>query len=184
LVTSLAIILPSRGRTKRQNIAIDVLPTFNPRAHLAVALAFRLADQSNPLIDDLVDRVALPDPLRLGLPRLRGDIHAAADLAFEVIDLRPRVLHGEGFAVIDAELQRLTLAAMIGVFEIERRDAGRGDADEEAAALLVVDFDALGRLALAVAGGDVRHWFDSGVVEGRWVPDPNLQHRALLTFKA
>ena len=96
------------------------------------------------------------------LPRLAFSHFAVAEglgerrsaCAPQAVDPAAGVLDGEGLGVVDAKPAGALLAGLrIGELEGEGRHASRGDADVEAGAFAVVDFDPLGDPLLAHAVG-------------------------------
>src|ERR1700720_4123026 len=127
-------------------MAGNVAPRFDPGPHLAIRLADQRIHPLDPLLDDLVDGLA---PLRLlGLVLAESLGQRAAAHALETIDLAAGILDREGLGVIDAKPAGALLAGRrIGELEGKGRHASRGDADIDAGAFAVVDFDPPHRLS-------------------------------------
>jgi hypothetical protein len=153
LVTSLAIFLPSLGLTKRSRWLATFAPALDPWPQLAVCLAHRGLHPLDPLRDDLIDDLALLGLLHFPVTECFGKRHSAP--APQPVDLAAGSLDGEGLGVVDAQPAGALLAGRrVGELEGEGRHASGGDADVEAGALAVVDFDPLGDALLAHAVGE------------------------------
>src|SRR6266702_535993 len=84
-------------------MARNIFPTFDPGPHFPIWLANRRFHPIDPLLDDLVDGLALFRPLRLLLPQTLCNVLAIADPGFQGIDPGAGLLDREGLAVIDAQ---------------------------------------------------------------------------------
>ena len=152
LVTSLGDLLAEPGADEAPQVAGDVLPAFDPGPHFAVRLLDRRLHPVDPLLDDLVDGLAFLGLLHFPVAEGLGERRSAR--APQAVDPAAGVLDGEGLGVVDAKPAGALLAGLrIGELEGEGRHASRGDADVEAGAFAVVDFDPLGDPLLAHAVG-------------------------------
>src|SRR5258708_360918 len=126
-------------------VAPNIVPAFDPGPHFPVRLADRRLHPLDPLLDDLVDGLALFRLARLLLPQTICNVLPVADPSFEGIDLGAGLLDREGFGVIDAQpFGPLLTSGPVGELEEEGRDPGRDDADVEARTFSVVELHPLG----------------------------------------
>ena len=146
-------LLAEPGAEEAPQMAGDVLPAFDPGPHFAVRLLDRRLHPLDPLLDDVIDGLAPLGLLHLAVAEGLGERRSAR--APQAVDLAAGVLDGEGLGVVDAKPAGALLAGRrIGELEREGRHASRGDADVEAGAFAVVDFDPLGDALLAHAVGE------------------------------
>jgi hypothetical protein len=119
-------------------VALNVFPRFDPGPHVAVTLEHLGLHPFDVLGNHLINGAALP--LMLLLLLAHGLDDGNGTVAPEHVDLGPRVLDVEGLGIVDAEPAGALLAgAGVGELVVERRDAGRGDADEKPRAFSVIN---------------------------------------------
>jgi hypothetical protein len=146
-------LLAEPGTDEAPQVARDVLPAFDPGPHLAVWLLDRGLHPLDPLLDYLVNGLALLVLLHLLLTQGFGDGLAAP--GFQRVDLAAGILDRERFRVVDAKPAGTLLAGLlVGELDGEGCHASRGDADIEARAFAVVEFDPLGDPLFAQAVGE------------------------------